>query len=477
VRDLLLVTFITAIALMGLRRPFLLVLGYIYIDIVSPQRLSYYLLNSIPISLIFFIGAFAGWALNDDKTTFRFSKRQILILLLLTLAGYTTFTADFPVQALDKWDWVWKALLFAMFMPMVLYTRLRIESTLAFMLVSLGAIVIVGGGKTLMGGGGYGTLNLMVSNNSGLYEGSIISAVAVCVIPLCLYMAKHSTIFPKNIFTKIYFFGLAFACMLIPVGTQARTGLLCLALMVLLELRATKRRFTYLAVFTAIALAAIPLLPKSYFSRMDTIAGYKGDSSASTRIAVWKWTLNYVQDHPLGGGFNCFLQNKLTIDLSYKTADGVIVHATGYDAGRAFHNSYFEMLGEQGYPGLLMFLILHLGSIFRMEVIRRRYRDSVDEHDWVSPLAAALQHGHLIYLLGASFVGIAFQPFIYLLVAVEIGFDRYVQTYVNKRVWNPFRKRSGGGGEAEPDDEEPIDASAERLPPKPRWGREQLGRS
>ncbi|MFP5455764.1 MAG: putative O-glycosylation ligase, exosortase A system-associated, partial [Alphaproteobacteria bacterium] len=38
-------------------------------------------------------------------------------------------------------------------------------------------------------------------------------------------------------------------------------------------------------------------------------------------------------------------------------------------------------------------------------------------------------------------VGIAFQPYIYFLIAVEISFDRYVQTYVKKKVWNPFRRR------------------------------------
>jgi hypothetical protein len=44
-------------------------------------------------------------------------------------------------------------------------------------------------------------------------------------------------------------------------------------------------------------------------------------------------------------------------------------------------------------------------------------------------------------MLGCSFVGIAFQPYMYFLIAVEIGFDRYVQTHVKKKAWNPFRKR------------------------------------
>jgi probable O-glycosylation ligase (exosortase A-associated) len=466
VRDLFLIGFIFLIAVVGMRRPFMFVCGYIYIDIVSPQRISYYLLNSIPISLIFFLFSFVGWLMVDDKMQAKPSPRQIIMILLLLLCAYTTSVADFPVQALDKWEWVWKALIFAIFLPVTLYTRLRIETVLAFMLLSMSSIVVVGGIKTLAGGGGYGTLNLMVANNSGMYEGSTISAFAICIIPLVLFMAKYTTIIRPNIFVKAYCYAIAFACLLIPIGTQARTGLLCIALLAVLELRAAKRRFLYFGLMAAIVVVAIPLLPASYTARMDTIKGYKGESSAGTRLAVWKWTLGYVNEHPFGGGFNVYLQNKLVIDLSYTAQDGTIVKAVGYDAGRAFHNSYFEMLGEQGFPGLFMFLLIHLVGIFRMEAIRRAYRKTEEENEWVSALAAALQHAHLIYLLGGSFVGIAFQPFIYQIVALEIGFDRYVQRYVRRRVWKPFRERR-----RDLDEEPPVPISAPIEPPKPERGR------
>jgi hypothetical protein len=62
VRDLFLIGFLTALLLAGFRRPFLFVCAYIYVDIVSPQRLSYYLLSSVPLSLIVFVAAFIGWA-------------------------------------------------------------------------------------------------------------------------------------------------------------------------------------------------------------------------------------------------------------------------------------------------------------------------------------------------------------------------------------------------------------------------------
>ena len=67
IRDLAFVAFLIALVGMGLRRPFLLVLGYVYVDIVAPQRLTYLLLNTVPISLIMVLLAVGGWAIADDK--------------------------------------------------------------------------------------------------------------------------------------------------------------------------------------------------------------------------------------------------------------------------------------------------------------------------------------------------------------------------------------------------------------------------
>ncbi|WP_270994003.1 DUF5935 domain-containing protein, partial [Klebsiella pneumoniae] len=92
------------------------VLAYVYIDIVSPQRLTYYLLNAVPISLIAVVLSVGGWMLADDKAETRIAPRQVLIVLLLAYCYATTLNADFPVEALDKWGWVWKALAFAAFL-------------------------------------------------------------------------------------------------------------------------------------------------------------------------------------------------------------------------------------------------------------------------------------------------------------------------------------------------------------------------
>jgi probable O-glycosylation ligase (exosortase A-associated) len=447
VRDLAFVAFFFGLIALGFRRPFLFVLAYVYVDIVSPQRLSYYLLNSVPVSMICAVLAVGGWAMADDKSGSRMGARHLLILMLLAWAAFTTAFAAVPAAAPEKWGWVWKALAFAIFLPLTLRTRLRIESLLLFMILSAASIVIVGGIKTLASGGGYGALNLMVANNSGLYEGSTISTVAIAIVPLILYLARYGTIYPSDWRVKLFSYALVFACLLIPIGTEARTGLICIGLLGVLTLRSTKRRFLYITMVAVVGLAAVPLLPSSFTKRMDTIQGYKADSSASTRLAVWAWTWDYVKQHPLGGGFEVYILNKLRIEKVETERSGATEKTATveeFDRGRAFHSAYFEMLGEQGFPGFFMWLALHISGLFRMEVLRRRYRQREGEQAWIAPLATALQHGQAIYMVGSLFVGIAFQPFILMLIGVQIGLDSYVARRFGQRPMAFGTPQAGG---------------------------------
>lgn len=419
--DLFLVGFLVALLAMGAKRPFLLVCAYVYIDVVSPQRLTYWLLNTVPISLIAGAAAVGCWLVFDSKAGARVAPRQVLIVLLMAYCGWTTANADFPVDAAEVWGTTWKALIFAAFLPLTLRTRLRIETLLLFMILSAATIIIVGGIKTVVSGGGYGELNLMVTNNSGLYEGSTISAVAVAIVPIILWFTRFGTVFPPDWRVKGFAYALCLSCLLIPIGTSARTGLLCIALLGVLMWRTTRRKLLYLGLVAAMGVIALPFLPSAFTQRMETIKTYDGDESASTRIAVWNWTIDYARAHPFGGGFVAYKQNKLRMNIKGEGGTRVTT-----DEARAYHSAYFQMLGEQGYPGLLLWLAINLGGLWRMEVLSRRYRDPAGPHAWGGQLAGALQSAHLVYLLGAAFVGIAFQPFVFMLIGAQIGLDTYL---------------------------------------------------
>lgn len=412
--DFIFLAFIGYVLALGLRRPFLWVLLYVYIDILAPQRIGYSIIASLPVSLIAFAAAFGGWLVLERKEGARFTLRQGLMLALLIYCWWTTGNADFPEAAATKWDWVWKALLFAIFLPLTLTTRARIEGLAMVLLLSVATIVIGTGMKTVLGGGGYENLKFFVNDNSGIYESSTLATVAIGLIPMLWWFVRHGTIIRPHCVVTAFAVALTFACLLVPIGTEARTGLLCIAALGVLMLRYTRRRFVFIAGAAVLGLSALPFLPQSYYDRMSTLAEPGGDESASTRVAVWEWTIDYASEKPFGGGFDAYRGNRFSYVMPVKEVAGnttSVEYREVVDEGRAYHSSIFEMLGEQGWPGLVIWLTLHGLGLWQMERIQRRWRSHKDEAErWIAPFAAALQMSAMIYIVGALFQGIAYQP-------------------------------------------------------------------
>ena len=435
--DLVFLAFIGYVLVLGLRRPFLWVLLYVYIDILAPQRIGYSIISTLPVSLIAFAAAFGGWVALDRKTGARFTLRQGLMLALLIYCWWTTGHAVFPFEAATKWDWVWKALLFAIFLPLTLTTRARIEGLALVLLLSVATIVIGTGMKTVLGGGGYENLKFFVNDNSGIYESSTLATVAIGLIPMLWWFVRHGTVYRPHWAVTGFAIALTFACLLVPIGTEARTGLLCIAALGGLMLRYTKRRMLFIAGAGVLGLTALPFLPQSYYDRMATLAEPGGDESASTRVAVWEWTIDYAAQNPFGGGFDAYRANRFAYTMPVKQTSGnttTVEYREVVDEGRAFHSSIFEMLGEQGWPGLLIWLTLHGLGLWQMERIQRRWRANEDEAErWIAPLAAALQMGAVIYLIGALFQGIAYQPVMLMLVGLQIGLNTYCRRIDSER--------------------------------------------
>ena len=462
---LVFLAFIGFVLALGVKRPFLWVLLYVYIDILAPQRIGFGLIQSLQISLVAFAAAFGGYLLLDKKEYVSFSVRQGLMIALLLYCFWTTGNADFPDAAATKWNWVWKALLFAIFLPFTLTSRARIEALAFMMVMAIGTIVIATGMKIILGGGGYGNLHFFVNDNSGIYESSTLATVAIALIPLIWWFTRYGTIYRPHPMVTGFAIALIFACLLIPVGTEARTGLVCIAALGVLLLRYTKRRMLFIFGAAVLGLSALPFLPQTYYDRMATIFEPDGDESASTRMAVWGWTLDYVAEKPQGGGFDAFRGNSFTYRLPKRESTGntsSVEYIEVTDKGRAYHSSVFEVLGEQGYPGLAIWTLLHLTGLWQMGRIRARWLkrgkagENGEDEEWIAPMATALQLASCVYIVGALFQGIAYQPVMLMIIGLQIGLNSYCKKIDSARAdeasGDPSRKsarnsRAGRGVE------------------------------
>ena len=85
-------------------------------------------------------------------------------------------------------------------------------------------------------------------------------------------------------------------------------------------------------------------------------------------------------------------------------------------------------MSSPGWPGLTLWLWLQALGLWQMEKIRRRYKQRTGPNEqWQGPLANALQQAQLVYLAGGLFVGIAYQPFVFMLVGLQCGLWSYLR--------------------------------------------------
>jgi hypothetical protein len=178
---------------LGISAPFVLSLGYVWVDTFDPQQVAYAILNQIPVSLIMAIAAIGGFLVLERRK----GGLTLLSVLLVVFAFWVTLTtamwAEVPVDAWVKWNYAFKTLCFAAFVPFVFRSRIQIEAFLQIYLFAILVHFLPVGVKTLISGGGYGRTLGVVGGNSLLAEGSTLAAVSLMLVPIILYLRKHST--------------------------------------------------------------------------------------------------------------------------------------------------------------------------------------------------------------------------------------------------------------------------------------------
>jgi putative inorganic carbon (hco3(-)) transporter len=398
--------------------PFVATLGYVWVDTFGPQNVSYILLNQIPVAMIMGAAAIGGYLLMDRRLPPPLSRETVLMIAMLIWVNLTMIWAQAPVAAWEKWDWAVKTLAFATFIPFVIRSRVQIEAFAQIYVFSLAANFVPFGLKTLVSGGGYGTNLGLVGGNSGLAEGGLLSTVCLMAVPLALCLSKHSQLLPRVKLLPFAYWFIAGLAAVTAIGTYERSALIGILVLGIYMWTRTKHKFGFGIVVITVGCLLIYTTSGAWNERVATIANFEQEDSAFTRILVWRWTLEFTATHPLGGGFETNLINHIELPAT-ETKPATV------QFGRAFHSIYFEMLGEQGYPGLATFLLITSLSFFRLRGLAKRAR-AYPELEWVTGLSNALQGGLAVFMTSGAFVGIAFQPMYWYFIAMSISLNAYM---------------------------------------------------
>jgi probable O-glycosylation ligase (exosortase A-associated) len=143
---------------------------------------------------------------------------------------------------------------------------------------------------------------------------------------------------------------------------------------------------------------------------MRTITSDNPDASVQGRFNAWAMAWNLALDRPVtGGGFAIYEP-----DVFAKYApDPLDLHSA--------HSNYFQVLGEHGFVGLALFLLIALLMWLTATRVIRNSRHA--EIRWRADLARSLQVSMVGFLVGGLTVNIAYWDVYYFLAVLLVALE------------------------------------------------------
>jgi probable O-glycosylation ligase (exosortase A-associated) len=306
---------------------------------MNPHRLAFGFAHNAPFAAVAAGVTILSLFMTRDKVTMPWEPAVKVLLAFFIWMCLTTAFAFYPALSWDQLKKVWKILLMTGIAFAALRERKHIELFIWVNVLSIGFYGFKGGIFTIKSGGGekvWGPAGSFIEGNNE------IGLALVAVIPLMNYLRIVSTR------------GWIRWCLLIlmvlsataALGTQSRGAFLAISAMILVLWLRTKRKIVGGVFITLIALALLEFMPASWEARMRTIGTYEEDGSAMGRINAWWMAFRLASDQFFGGGFEIY------------RADIFARYAPQPNDVHAAHSIYFQVLGEHGFVGLALFLLI-----------------------------------------------------------------------------------------------------------------------
>jgi probable O-glycosylation ligase (exosortase A-associated) len=409
-RDFLVLAIILGSAPMAFMNPFYGIMVWYWIAYFNPHRLAYSI-RFFPVAEVIAIPTILGLPFAKQLNKRIWTRETALLLFLFLWYGITLLHASLTPMMMghvdtgfEKFVNVGKILLMTTITVMVLTTRDRIHWLMLTVALSFGLLAIKGSIFGLATGGGsriYGPEGSFVADNNSLGLALDMS------LAMFFFLAREE----QRFYLKWILY-LSFVCGILSVIlTYSRGALLGMIFVLAYIAIRSKRKAITAILLVPVILGAVTFAPQAWWDRMDQFFHGHLDDSARERLITWHTGYNLSKSYPIfGGGLDCYSDPLVHLKFqSERLPNGELT--TGP------HSIYLQMLGEHGYPGLLLFLIL-IGSCF---VTLRRVRKMAvlcPPLQWVNRYTYMLEGSILAFMISGTFLEFANFDLWYLIVGM-----------------------------------------------------------
>jgi putative inorganic carbon (HCO3(-)) transporter len=393
-RDFLILAIILGATPLCFIRPYFGILMWTWVAYFNPHRFAWGAAYNFPVALLIGGATLAGVPFSKSLNRRIFTGPVILLLVLWGWFGITYIHASLdPILSTHilasraELIRVSKILLMTFMVILLVTSREKLRYLFLVTAFSIGFFAIKGtifisrtGGEFRV----YGPRDSFIEDNNALGMAINMS------IPLFYFLARDE----QNRWVR-YALRLALFCAIPAVLlTYSRGALLGLVVVLGMLVLRSKQKIVAGFLMVVCAWAVLAFAPGKWMARMGTLFHGNLDSSAELRLDAWRFSWDLAKSYPItGGGFKTFTPE-------------LFQHFSPQLGFAGPHSIYFQTLGDHGFVGLALFLLL-LGTSFYSLLLVRRQARFLPSARWLIPYSLMLEVGLLAFMISGAFLELA----------------------------------------------------------------------
>ncbi len=406
-RDFLMLGIVLGALPFAFRHTWVGVLLWTWISIMNPHKLAYGFAHDAPWAAVVAGVTILSLVVTRDKLSMPWDPPVKVLFAFVVWMCVTTAFAFYPLLSWEQLSKVLKIQLMTAVALAALRERKHIELFIWVIVLSIGFYGFKGGIFTILTGGA----SRVWGPPGGFIEGNNEIALALVItIPMMNYLRIVAT----RRWVRLGLLAVMVLSAVAAIGTQSRGAFLAITAMGLVLVARSNRKLLTGVTLAVAAVSIVAFMPNTWEKRMNSIQSYEEDSSAMGRINAWTMTFNLANNRFSGGGFESY-----TPELFEKYAPNPTdLHVA--------HSIYFSVLGEHGYPGLLLFLLVWWLA-FRTAGKIRKEAFAREETQWAFYLAGMCQVSLAGYLVGGAFLSLAYFDLPYNILVILVVTLRWLR--------------------------------------------------
>lgn len=418
-RDILVLLLFSYGALRALKSPYNGALLWVWIGLMNPHRLGWGFAYTMPLAMISAVLIVIAMAAHPKHVSAPTAPPVTVLAIFVAWMGITTLTAIHQPESLSIYLDVIKVLMMVLVVASTMQTREQITGFVGVTALSIAYFGAKGGLFTLMTGGSFrvwGPPQSVVEGNNEL------AVALVITIPLLYFLSlqveKVVTLPVLRPIGKTWvrrgIYVTMFLCAVAAIGSHSRGALLSIAAMFSVFWWRSKSKLSIGLVLLILSPAMVYFMPEEWTSRMETIKTYDQDESALGRLNAWMMAINIANSRVLGAGF---LTNTPIIYQMYAPNSNFILVA---------HSIYFQVLGQHGYIGLILYL-LFWGLTYRTAGRLMKYAVDRPDFEWAGQLGSMVKVSLIGFAVGGAFLSLAYWDMPFYFMAMVVMTEKWIK--------------------------------------------------